>query len=114
MALPSGPRGAREGELRAEGTVVTARGEPVRLRHGFLISRSTRSGTGPAATDAFRAIENDTPILRPASFGISGAFDHFGRVLAETDHFSGAGTMVVEVPVGGVSSLYAKIDDVFA
>jgi apolipoprotein N-acyltransferase len=63
---------------------------------------------------AFRAIENGVPLLRPTSFGISGAFDSLGRVLGSTDHFSGAPTMVVQIPVGTVLTLYPRIGDLFA
>ena len=63
---------------------------------------------------AFRAIENGTPILRPTSFGVSGAFDSWGRVLGTTDHFTGAPTMVAQVPVGHVPTLYPRVGDLFA
>jgi apolipoprotein N-acyltransferase len=63
---------------------------------------------------AFRAIENGAPVLRPASFGNSGAFDSWGRVLGRTDHFSGASTLVVEIPVGGIPTLYPRVGDLFA
>jgi apolipoprotein N-acyltransferase len=63
---------------------------------------------------AFRAVENGTPILRPASFGVSGAFDSLGRVVGETDHFTRAPTMVVQLPVGSVPTLYPRVGDLFA
>jgi apolipoprotein N-acyltransferase len=63
---------------------------------------------------AFRAIENGTPILRAGSSGFSGAFDAWGRTLGVTDHFSGARTMVAQVPVGGVRTVYARYGDFFA
>jgi apolipoprotein N-acyltransferase len=68
----------------------------------------------PLEMAAFRAIENGAPLLRPASFGISGAFDPWGRVLAATDHFTGAPTMVAQGPVGNVPTLYPRIGDLFA
>jgi apolipoprotein N-acyltransferase len=66
------------------------------------------------AMAAFRAIENGMPVLRPTSFGVSGAFDSLGRVLAETDHFSGALVMVAQVPMGSVPTLYPRVGDLFA
>jgi apolipoprotein N-acyltransferase len=63
---------------------------------------------------AFRAIENGTPMLRAGSSGFSGAFDPWGRALGVTDHYSGARTMVAQVPVGGVRTIYARTGDWFA
>jgi apolipoprotein N-acyltransferase len=62
----------------------------------------------------FRAIENGVPMVRAGSSGLSGAFDAWGRVLSVTDHFSGARTMVAQVPVGAVRTLYPRIGDLFA
>ena len=63
---------------------------------------------------AFRAIENGAPLLRPASFGVSGAFDAFGRAVGETDHVSGGPVLVVDMPLGGVPTAYARLGDFFA
>jgi apolipoprotein N-acyltransferase len=63
---------------------------------------------------AFRAIENGTPILRATSAGMSGAFDANGRTLAVVDHFSNQRTMVAQIPVGAVSTVYARVGDLFA
>jgi apolipoprotein N-acyltransferase len=62
---------------------------------------------------AFRAIENGVPILRAGSSGLSGAIDRWGRVLGVTDHFSGARTMVAQIPIGGTRTLYPRIGDLF-
>jgi apolipoprotein N-acyltransferase len=66
------------------------------------------------AMAAFRAVENGTPLLRPASGGVSGAFDAQGRVLARADHLRGAPTMAAEMPVGAVPTVYARVGDLFA
>jgi len=64
---------------------------------------------------AFRAIENGMSIVRPAASGISAAFDPWGRVLGVADFFApGDRTMVAQVPVGSVRTLYARIGDLFA
>jgi apolipoprotein N-acyltransferase len=63
---------------------------------------------------AFRAIENGMSLVRAASSGLSGAIDPWGRVLGMTDFFSpGARSMVAQVPVGGVRTLYALTGDAF-
>lgn len=60
------------------------------------------------------AIENGTSMVRATSSGISGAFDPWGRVLGVTDHFSGARTLVSEVPLAGVRTVYSYTGDLFA
>jgi apolipoprotein N-acyltransferase len=37
-----------------------------------------------------------------------------GRELGETDHFTGANTLVAQVPVGHVPTLYPLVGDLFA
>jgi apolipoprotein N-acyltransferase len=49
-----------------------------------------------------------------SSSGLSGVFDPWRRVLGLTDHFSGAPTMVAEVPLGAVPTVYARVGDLFA
>jgi len=64
---------------------------------------------------AFRAIETGIPIVRAAAAGISGAFDPWGRVLGVSDYLApGDRTLTVQVPVGGVRTLYARIGDALA
>jgi apolipoprotein N-acyltransferase len=62
----------------------------------------------------FRAIENGSSMLRATSSGFSGAVDPWGRVLGVTDHFSGARTLVSEVPLAGVRTVYSYTGDLFA
>jgi apolipoprotein N-acyltransferase len=64
---------------------------------------------------AFRAIENGVSLVRPAASGISSAFDPWGRVLGVADYFApGDRTLTVQVPVGGIRTLYARTGDLFA
>jgi apolipoprotein N-acyltransferase len=63
----------------------------------------------------FRAIENGVSIVRPAASGVSAAIDPWGRVLGQADSFApGDRTMVAQVPVGHVATLYARCGDWFA
>jgi apolipoprotein N-acyltransferase len=65
--------------------------------------------------DGIRAIENGMPVLRPASSGITGAFDPWGRVLAQADFFAdGEHSIVAQLPTGHVPTFYARFGDVFA
>jgi apolipoprotein N-acyltransferase len=64
---------------------------------------------------AFRAIETGLPVIRAAASGVSSAFDPWGRVLGVADYFAeGDGTLTVQMPLGGVPTLYARIGDLFA
>ena len=63
----------------------------------------------------FRAVENGTSLVRATRWGLSVAADAFGRSLAIKDSFSAAqDVMVAQVPMRGVSTLYAHIGDWFA
>jgi apolipoprotein N-acyltransferase len=64
---------------------------------------------------AFRAIENGVSLVRPAASGLSAAIDLWGRTLAIADYFApGGGTMIAEVPMRHVPTLYARWGDWFA
>jgi apolipoprotein N-acyltransferase len=64
---------------------------------------------------AFRAVENGVALVRPAASGLSTAVDAWGRLLGVADYFApGDRTMVAQVPVRGVRTLYAKTGDLFA
>jgi apolipoprotein N-acyltransferase len=64
---------------------------------------------------AFRAIENGVSLVRPAASGVSSAVDPWGRVLGVADYFApGDRTLTVQVPLGGVRTLYARTGDLFA
>ena len=63
---------------------------------------------------AFRAIENGITVIRQADKGLSLISDPYGRTLATTDHFtSDDHTMVAQVPVKGVRTVYSIIGDLF-
>jgi apolipoprotein N-acyltransferase len=63
----------------------------------------------------FRAVENGVSMVRATKSGLSGAVDAFGRTLAVTDHFSpGAQIMIVQVTLRHVSTIYARVGDLFA
>jgi apolipoprotein N-acyltransferase len=63
----------------------------------------------------FRAIENGMPLVRAAAIGLSAAVDPLGRVLGVADHLApGDTTLVAQVPIGHVPTLYARVGDVFA
>jgi apolipoprotein N-acyltransferase len=64
---------------------------------------------------AFRAVETGLPVVRAAASGLSSAFDPWGRMLGIADYFAdGDRTLTVQVPVGGVRTLYARTGDLFA
>ncbi|MFC7327891.1 apolipoprotein N-acyltransferase [Marinactinospora rubrisoli] len=63
----------------------------------------------------FRAVENGFSLVRPVGRGISTTVDPYGRTLAAADYFtSGGGSMVVDVPVDGVATVYSRVGDLFA
>jgi apolipoprotein N-acyltransferase len=63
----------------------------------------------------FRAIENGVTLVRGAASGLSGAVDPWGRVLAMSDFFAeGDRTMVAQIPMTRVPTLYARVGDLFA
>lgn len=62
----------------------------------------------------FRTVENGVPMVRATRWGLSGAVDAYGRVLAELDPFvSPSQTMVAHVPAGHVATTYANLGDWF-
>ncbi|WP_233515157.1 nitrilase-related carbon-nitrogen hydrolase [Marinitenerispora sediminis] len=63
----------------------------------------------------FRAVEGGFTLVRPVGRGISTTVDPYGRTLAAADYFtSGGGSMVVDVPVEGVRTVYSRVGDLFA
>lgn len=63
----------------------------------------------------FRAIENATNVLRPASRGISAVIDSRGRIVSSMDYFSSAERlMIADVPTQGDTSIYSRIGESFA
>jgi len=64
---------------------------------------------------AFRAIENGFSVLRVTYQGLSAAYDYQGRTLATMDYFKTDDKVFTAfVPEKGVTTIYAKIGDVFA
>jgi apolipoprotein N-acyltransferase len=62
-----------------------------------------------------RAIENGYSMIRVDYNGVSAAFDAYGRVLAMQNTLRGENhTMMVDLPIKGVSTLYNRVGDVFA
>jgi len=63
----------------------------------------------------FRAIENGFSEVRQTSHGLAMAVDYEGNVLATSDYFAtDPQVMVADVPIHGVSTIYATIGDLFA
>ena len=64
---------------------------------------------------AFRAIETGAALIRPAASGLSSAIDPWGRVLGVADDAATRDrATVVQVPLGGIRTVYARIGDLFA
>lgn len=62
----------------------------------------------------FRAIENGVSMLRATRWGLSAAVDPYGRVLGQLDPFvAGGQALVVQVPMGGVRTIYTVFGDWF-
>jgi apolipoprotein N-acyltransferase len=62
----------------------------------------------------FRAIEQGVNLIRHTSGGLSAAYDYQGRRLAAMDHYAAADhSLVVQVPVRGVRTIYARLGDWF-
>jgi apolipoprotein N-acyltransferase len=62
-----------------------------------------------------RGIENGCSVVRQTNKGLSAAADPQGRILASVDFFrTRPAVMVAQVPVRGVSTLYARVGDLFA
>lgn len=64
---------------------------------------------------SFRAIEQGVNLVRHTSGGLSAAYDYQGRRLAAMDHYAAADhSLVAQVPVRGVRTVYARLGDWFA
>lgn len=62
----------------------------------------------------FRAIENGISVVRQSDLGFSIISDPYGRTLAAMDHYTASDrTMVAQVPVRGVRTIYSIIGDLF-
>ena len=64
---------------------------------------------------AFRGIENGFSVVRQTNDGLSQVTDYQGNILAAMDHYTTEEhVMVSHVPTAGVTTIYARISDVFA
>ena len=64
---------------------------------------------------ALRAVENGYAVVRPSRESVSVAYDQYGRLLARAEWQGQARpTVIADVPVQAVSTLYSRIGDVFA
>jgi apolipoprotein N-acyltransferase len=64
---------------------------------------------------SFRAIENGFSIVHQASDGFSAGFDYYGDRLSAMDYATSSDqTMVTEVPIHGIHTLYSLLGDWFA
>jgi apolipoprotein N-acyltransferase len=62
----------------------------------------------------FRAIENGITVVRHADLGFSVVTDPYGRTLATMNHYTADDrTMVAQVPIQGVRTIYSVIGDSF-
>ena len=61
------------------------------------------------------AYEQGLNLVRHTTDGLSAAFDYQGHVLASMDHFQAADrTMIAQVQIKGVRTIYSVIGDLFA
>lgn len=82
-----------------------------------VIPSSDYPGIDPLAANMaiVRAIENGFALVRAANRGLSVATDARGRVLAATDYYTAFDkTLIAQVPVHGLHTVYARVGDMFA
>ncbi len=64
---------------------------------------------------SFRAIEQGFNIVRQSKGGLSAAYDYQGRLLGQMDEYHAKDlSLVVEVPIGGVRTIYSRLGNWFA
>ena len=61
-----------------------------------------------------RGVENGYAIARSARDGVIGAYDRFGRVIAEATPGDGMSVVTAKLPAGGVATIYSRIGNAFA
>lgn len=74
-------------------------------------------GIAPHSTygTTFRAIENGFSMVRCTGDGLSVAVDYQGRLVVAADYFtSDEQIMIADLPMKGVTTIYARIGDLFA
>jgi len=65
--------------------------------------------------NAFRGIENGFSVIHQGNDGLSQTTDYQGNILAALDHYTTQEhVMISHVPTRGVTTIYARIGDVFA
>lgn len=88
------------------------------LRTGILLSpASDWRAIDPRHTEiaSFRSIEQGFNLVRQANNGLSAAYDYQGHRLASMDEFQSTDlTLISQVPMEGVRTIYSRLGDWFA
>jgi apolipoprotein N-acyltransferase len=80
----------------------------------MLVPASDWLGIDPRHSEiaSFSAIEQGFNLVRQGNRGLSAAYDYQGRVMARMDHYQAQElTMVSQIPIRGVRTLYSRFGD---